>query len=189
VQLASLPQLAVIGAPGYPVGLVNAPEPVRTYGTEFLVRYRRGRLGLMATHAFTHARSSTSTRARREVPLTPRHAASLNAAWEAGWGRAGVEAYYTGRQSLEDDPYLDVSRRYVLFGGLVERRVGRLRLFLNVENLADVRQTKPRRWCCRSAGPTAAGRWTRGRPSTAAPGTAASASRLIALARAARGRS
>ena len=63
--------------------------------------------------------------------------------WEASWGRAGVEAYYTGRQALEDNP---VSRRraarYVLFGGLVERRFGRVRLFLNVENLADVRQTK-----------------------------------------------
>ena len=105
VQLASLPQLAVAGARGYAVGLVNAPEPVRTYGTEFLARYRRGRLGLMATHAFTHATElDVDTGRRREVPLTPRHAASLNAAWEAGWGRAGVEAYYTGRQSLEDDP-------------------------------------------------------------------------------------
>ena len=143
VQLATLAQLAVVGAPAYPVGLVNAPEPVRTWGTEFLVRYRRGRLGLMATHAFTRATElDVDTGLRREVPLTPRHAASLNAAWEAGWGRAGVEAYYTGRQTLDDDPYRDVSARYVLFGGLVERRVGRLRLFLNVENLADVRQTK-----------------------------------------------
>ena len=143
VQLATLAQLAVAGAPAYPVGLVNAPEPVRTWGTEFLVRYRRGRLGLMATHAFTRATElDVDTGLRREVPLTPRHAASLNAAWEAGWGRAGVEAYYTGRQTLDDDPYRDVSARYVLFGGLVERRVGRLRLFLNVENLADVRQTK-----------------------------------------------
>ncbi|MFI5078162.1 MAG: TonB-dependent receptor domain-containing protein, partial [Vicinamibacteria bacterium] len=143
VQLATLAQVAVIGAPAYPVGLVNAPEPVRTWGTEFLVRYRRGRLGLMATHAFTRATElDVDTGLRREVPLTPRHAASLNAAWEAGWGRAGVEAYYTGRQTLDDDPYRDVSARYVLFGGLVERRVGRARLFLNVENLADVRQTK-----------------------------------------------
>ncbi len=143
VQLATLAQLAVIGAPPYPVGLVNAPEPVRTHGTEFLVRYRRGRLGLMATHAFTRATEiDLDTGRRRDVPLTPRHAASLNAAWEAGWGRAGVEAYYTGRQALEDDPYLERGRRHVLFGGLVERRIGRLRLFLNVENLADVRQTR-----------------------------------------------
>ncbi|MEO5819605.1 MAG: TonB-dependent receptor, partial [Vicinamibacteraceae bacterium] len=143
IQLATLAQLAVIGAPPYQAGLLNAHEPVRTYGTEFLVRYRRGRLGLMATHAFTRATElDLDTGSRHEVPLTPRHAASLNAAWEAAWGRAGVEAYYTGRQALDDDPYLDVGRRYVLFGGLVERRIGRLRLFLNVENLADVRQTK-----------------------------------------------
>jgi len=142
-QLAIGAQLAVIGAPPYTAGLVNGPDPVRTYGSEFLVRYRRGPLGVMATHAFTRAteRDLDADR-RREVPLTPRHAASLNAAWEAGWGRAGLEAYYTGRQTLDDDPFLDVSRRYVLFGGLVERRFGRLRLFLNVENLADVRQTK-----------------------------------------------
>jgi iron complex outermembrane receptor protein len=143
VQLATLAQLAVIGAPDYPVGLVNADDPVRTYGTEFLVRYRRGPLGLMATHAFTRATErDLDTGARREVPLTPRHAGSLNAAWEAAWGRAGVEAYYTGRQALDDDPYLGQGRRYLLFGGLVEHRIGRLRLFLNVENLADVRQTK-----------------------------------------------
>jgi outer membrane receptor for ferrienterochelin and colicins len=143
VQLATLAQLAVIGAPDYPVGLVNADDPVRTYGTEFLVRYRRGPLGLMATHAFTRATElDLDTGRRREVPLTPRHAGSLNAAWEAAWGRAGVEAYYTGRQALDDDPYLGQGRRYLLFGGLVERRLGRLRLFLNVENLADVRQTK-----------------------------------------------
>jgi iron complex outermembrane receptor protein len=143
VQLATLDELAVTGAPTYPAGLLNAPEPVRTHGTEFLVRYRRGRLGLMATHAFTRATElDLDTARRREVPLTPRHAASFNAAWEAAWGRAGVEAYYTGRQALEDDPFLERGRRHVLFGGLVERRIGRLRLFLNVENLADVRQTK-----------------------------------------------
>ena len=29
----------------------------------------------------------------------------------------------------------------MLFGGLFERRIGRVRLFVNVENLANVRQT------------------------------------------------
>lgn len=143
VQLADLVTVAVIGAPPYAAALVNAPGPTRTGGTELLVRYRRGRLGLMATHAYTRATEiDVETGGRREVPLTPRHAASFNVAWEAGWGRAGFEAYYTGRQSLDDNPYRDVSRRYLLFGGLVERRVGRARLFLNVENLADVRQTR-----------------------------------------------
>jgi len=143
VQLADLVQPAVIGAPAYAAALVNAPGPTRTGGTELLARYRRGRLGLMVTHAYTRATEiDVDTGGRREVPLTPRHAASFNASWEAGWGRAGFEAYYTGRQALGDNPYRSASRRYLLFGGLVERRIGRLRLFLNVENLADVRQTK-----------------------------------------------
>jgi outer membrane receptor for ferrienterochelin and colicins len=143
VQLADPVSVAVIGQPGYAAALVNAPGPTRTGGTELLVRYRRGRLGLMATHAYTRATEiDVETGGRREVPLTPRHTASFNASWEAGWGRAGFEAYYTGRQALDDNPYRGVSRRYLLFGGLVERRIGAVRLFLNVENLADVRQTK-----------------------------------------------
>ena len=113
----------------------------------------------MATHGFTRATElDLDTGQRREVPLTPRQAGSLNASWEAGWGRAGVEAYYTGRQALDDDPYRDRSRSYVLFGGLVERRVGRLSLFVNVENLADVRQTKDAPLVLPARRPD--GRWT-----------------------------
>jgi outer membrane receptor for ferrienterochelin and colicins len=144
VQLVELVWPAVIGAPSYPVGLRNAPEPTRSWGTELIARYRRGEFITMLTHAFTRSTEfDFDTGGRRDVPLTPRHAASFNVMWEGdAWGRAGFEAYYTGRQSLDDNPYRDESRRYVLFGGLFERRVGRLRLFVNVENLADIRQTK-----------------------------------------------
>jgi iron complex outermembrane receptor protein len=159
VQLAALVQLAVIGAPDYAVGLFNAPESTRTWGTELLVRYRRGRFGAMATHGFTRATElDLDAGRRRDVPLTPRHAASLNASWEAAWGRAGAEAYYTGQQHLEDDPYRARSRPYVLFGGLVERRIGQLSLFANVENLADVRQTKDAPLVLPARRPD--GRWT-----------------------------
>jgi hypothetical protein len=62
--------------------------------------------------------------------------------WEReGRGRAGMEFYFTGRQRLEDNPYRIESVPYVLFGGLVERRLGRFRVFVNVENLGNVRQT------------------------------------------------
>jgi iron complex outermembrane receptor protein len=57
-------------------------------------------------------------------------------------GRIGVEAYFTGVQRLEDNPYRSQSEAYVLFGGLIERRFGRVRLFVNVENLGGVRQTR-----------------------------------------------
>jgi iron complex outermembrane receptor protein len=57
-------------------------------------------------------------------------------------GRVGVEVYYTGRQRLEVNPYRDESLPYVIVGALAERRFGRVRLFLNAENLTDVRQTR-----------------------------------------------
>ncbi len=139
VQLVEAPP-----ALGFPVALQNAPEPTRTWGTEFVARYRVGELSLMGTHAFTNATEfDFETSRRREVPLTPHHSASFNVMIEGdAWGRAGFEAYFTGRQPLDDNPYREVSRRYVLFGGLFERRVGRARFFVNVENLADIRQTK-----------------------------------------------
>jgi len=148
VQLAELrfglPTAGVAVAPGFPVALVNADQPTRTWGTELLARYRRGALVVMATHAWTRSTErDVDGPGRREVPLTPRHAASFNVMreGEAG-GRAGLEAYYIGRQSLEANPYRATSAAYLLFGGLFERRLGRIRLFVNVENLADVRQTK-----------------------------------------------
>ena len=57
-------------------------------------------------------------------------------------GRIGVESYYTGSQRLEQNPYRTESKPYVLFGFLAERRVGPARLFVNVENLTNVRQTR-----------------------------------------------
>jgi outer membrane receptor for ferrienterochelin and colicins len=134
----------IVLQPWYPVGLVNAEQPTRTWGSELIARYRRGEFITMVTHAYTRSTElDVETGLRREVPLTPRHTASFNVMYEGDeWGRAGFEAYYTGRQTLEDNPYRTTGRRYVLFGGLFERRVGKVRMFVNVENLADVRQTK-----------------------------------------------
>ncbi len=123
--------------------LVNADGPVRTWGTELLARYRREGFVLLATHAST---SSTEPLpdgpGRREVPLTPRHVSTLNAIWEGDWGRFGLEVYSTSRQALEDNPYRERGRGYLLFGALGERRFGRLRVFVNLENLGNVRQTR-----------------------------------------------
>ena len=41
---------------------------------------------------------------------------------------------------MEANPHRDTSEPYTLTGLLIERRVGRLRLFVNLENLTDVRQ-------------------------------------------------
>ena len=63
-------------------------------------------------------------RGRREVPLNPRHTASFDILWKFGQSQLGIEAFYTGSQALEDNPYRTRGRAYVLFGFLFQHRVG-----------------------------------------------------------------
>jgi iron complex outermembrane receptor protein len=131
-------------ASAYPVQIINAPGPGRTAGTELIARFHHGPFDLIATHMYVDtSEPDPETGVRREVPLNPRHSAGIDFLWEfEGRARLGLEAFYTGRQSLDDSPYLDESRRYWLFGVIGEWRVGRARIFVNAENLADWRQTK-----------------------------------------------
>ena len=63
--------------------------------------------------------------------------------WEAeDVGRVGIEWYYSGRQSLEENPNRAVSEPYMILGLLAEKQFGRIRLFVNGENLTGVRQTR-----------------------------------------------
>jgi iron complex outermembrane receptor protein len=125
------------------VTLVNADGPTRTWGSEVIGRYRVEGFTAGATYAWTRATEpDPDTAARRDVPLTAQHAGSLNTIWEGEDGRFGIEVYYTGRQPLEDNPYRAAGKPYWLAGFFGERRIGRLRLFVNLENLFDVRQTK-----------------------------------------------
>jgi iron complex outermembrane receptor protein len=126
------------------VEFLNAPENTRTAGTELLVRYRREGFVALATHAWTRSTEyDADEQVRHPVPLTPAHAASLNAMWEDDqWGRCGIEMYFVGRQALDHNPYRATGRPHVLIGALGERRFGSLRVFINAENLLDVRQTK-----------------------------------------------
>lgn len=141
VQLVDLPAPT---ADGKYVRLANAQGETRTAGAEALLRYRWRGFTLTGSYVFLDATEPVpGATMRRTVPLTPRHSAGLVGVWErADWGRIGVEAYYTGRQKLEDDPYRSSSKPYFEFGFMAERRLGRFSLFLNLENLTDVRQTK-----------------------------------------------
>ena len=124
--------------------LINAAGPTRTYGADLVWRFRREPFGATASYTYTHATEpEPDGGARRRVPLTPRHAAGLVAVYEEeGRSRIGVEVYYTGSQLLEDQTYSPTSRPYVIVGALAERRIGGARLFINLENIGGVRQTR-----------------------------------------------
>jgi iron complex outermembrane receptor protein len=126
------------------VRLINVGGPTRTIGTEVLLRYRAGEFIAWVTHGWTRSTEiDPDAGGRRDVPLTPRQTASFTVMREfEGRGRLGFEGYYTGPQALDDNPYRSTGRSYVLLGLLAERKFGRVGLFLNSENLLDVRQTR-----------------------------------------------
>jgi iron complex outermembrane receptor protein len=122
--------------------LFNRAAATTNIGAELLATVRQG--SWVGTGTYTYVRSrEEGTDGRQDVALTPRHSAGLVGMWEEeAWGRAGLEIYYTGRQRLEVNPYRDTSKPYVIVGLLVEKRVGPARLFVNAENLTNVRQTR-----------------------------------------------
>jgi iron complex outermembrane receptor protein len=127
-----------------PVAIVNAPGPARTRGSELIARFHRGKMDLIATHMFVRATDvDVSGGGRRETELTPRHTAGVDWLVDlAGHARVGVEVFYTGRQQLYESPYRTRSEPYVLWGLIGEWPVQGARLFLNAENLGNVRQTQ-----------------------------------------------
>ena len=126
------------------VRLINQVGVTRTRGVEALVRWRRAPYVVTASYLYLDASEPDAAGVGgRSLPLTPRHSAGLVAMWEQhGRGRVGLELYYTGKQSLEDNPFRSTSKPYLHVGLLGEVVLGRLHLFLNLENLLDVRQTR-----------------------------------------------
>ena len=100
---------------------------------------------MRVTLTYTHARATEvdpETGARRASPLAPRHQAGLVTSYEKeGEMRAGVEIYYTGRQALDDDAYRSHSKPYLHIGVMADKTLGSARLFVNAENLLNMRQT------------------------------------------------
>ena len=122
--------------------LSTLPDPTTNVGLELLGTLRREPFSVTATYTYVRARETVDA-LEQDVPLTPRHSAGIVGMWEAeNVGRVGIEWYYTGRQSLEENPYRTVSEPYMILGLLAEKQFGRIRLFVNGENLTGVRQTR-----------------------------------------------
>lgn len=147
-------------APIPDVELVNGQQPTRNAGLELFARYRIDEFRITATYARLRSTEWDADQLdRRAVPLTPTNSGGVVLSWESENGaRVGVEGYHTGRQTLDNNPYRSTSNAFTLLGALAQLRLGPALIFLNAENLLDVRQTKtdplllPRRG--------AGGRWT-----------------------------
>jgi outer membrane receptor for ferrienterochelin and colicins len=120
----------------------NAEGPTTTAGVELLSTFRHAPFAVTASYAYVRAREDDAGR-RVEAALTPAHSAGIVGMWEReDVGRIGAEWYYTGAQRLEDNPFRTRSEPYMIVGVLAERQLGRVRLFVNGENLTGVRQTQ-----------------------------------------------
>ena len=130
-------------------------DPIVTNGVELLGTLRHASFAVTGTYAFLRARE----RGDVEVALTPRHSGAVIASVTTHrGGRFGVQALYTGVQRLDANPYRTTSEAYTVVNLLAEYPIGPWHVFVNAENVGDVRQT---RWdpIARVA-PDIDGRWT-----------------------------
>jgi iron complex outermembrane receptor protein len=127
------------------ITLLNSTTPTRTSGASLYALYNRDPVSITALYGYTKSREWSPDKNRIvDTELTPRHSAGLDFAIDSDESgtRAGLEIFYTGRQSLEDDPYRKVSVPYTTVGILVEQKIARISIFANGENLTGVRQTR-----------------------------------------------
>ena len=137
--------------------IVNLAKPSTNVGIEFLATLKHGPFSGTATYTYVQSRE-TENGQRVDVELTPRQNLGLVGMWQNENSRVGVEYYHTGDQRLEANPYRSRSIPYNLVGLLVEHRFGHFRVFVNTENLTNVRQTRFDPLLRSVQGPD--GRWT-----------------------------
>ncbi|MGB0895183.1 MAG: TonB-dependent receptor plug domain-containing protein [Parashewanella sp.] len=142
------------------VRIVNAQGKSKIRGAELLLRYRWQDIKLTGSYLYTDASKQSNTgNGRTPLNLTPKHSAGAVIMWEEhGSHLLGFEAYYTGTQHLEGNPYRKKSKAYWHLGLLGQITFGNVSYFVNAENLLNVRQTKEESLLLPAQAPS--GRWT-----------------------------
>lgn len=135
-------RLVAAAVPGK-VQLVNAAGPTDTYTTELFAVYDAKPLVITFLYAWLQSTEEAPAGGRRPVALQPTHTGGIDATWENSktgtW--VALEGFYTGTQSLYEDPARTSSPDYVIVELLAMQKVGRTHFYLNVNNLFDVRIT------------------------------------------------
>lgn len=129
-------------------------------GAELLLRYKWQGIKFTGSYLYTDATKEAELGfGRKPLALTPEHSAGLVIMWEEhGSHLLGFEAYYTGTQELENNPYRNRSEAYWHLGLLGQITIGKISYFVNAENLLNVRQTENESLLLPQQAPS--GRWT-----------------------------
>ena len=145
---------------GKQVRIINAMGESEIRGAELLLRYRWRDVKLTGSYLYTDATKQADAGIGRDpLTLTPKHSAGAVLMWEEhGSHLVGFEAYYTGTQHLEGNPYRNKSKAFWHLGLLGQITLGRVSYFVNAENLLNVRQTKEESLLVPQQAPS--GRWT-----------------------------
>lgn len=141
--------VAELAAGPYAQALLSAPRPTRTRGIDVFAVYNADPVAVTAFWSVLQAREysfdrvSAGAAALQPVPLDPSHRVGLDVALDLDeiGSRVAVEAYYTGTQYVQHDPYRSSTRPYTTVELLATQRVGRVQLFVSAENLTNVMQT------------------------------------------------
>lgn len=118
--------------------LYTDSQPVLTHGFEIFGRVRRAPFSARGTYTYLRATEAGG----RDVALTPRHDVDLIATMETERrGRVGLQITYTGAQRLDGNPYRSTSEPYTVVTVFGEHWIGRWSVFVNADNLTNMRQT------------------------------------------------
>ncbi len=124
------------------ITLENASGATITKGAEITTQFLYDEFKLSFGYTYTYATQS-NLGITKEIELNPRHNLGIVLMFEDqdnGW-RSGLESYFIGSQQIDRDPFRTVTPSYWLFGALVEKTFGQFRIYINFENIFDVKQT------------------------------------------------
>lgn len=118
---------------------INGAGYTDSKGGELSLRLTLNRIKFFTGYSYTVAENHFNG-IKSWYPLAPHHRVHFDLVYEIEEKlRVALESYYTGTQQLNDG---SMGKSFWIFGALVERSWKHFSLFINSEDLNDVRQTK-----------------------------------------------
>jgi len=118
---------------------VNEDKPLTTKGFETYIAANKDALEIYLGYVYTDAKRTYNTY-YPTLPLIAKHKIATVVAYEFSEKlRAGIEAAYTGKQTLDNGTQ---TIDYVFAAAMVRYGIGKVSFVLNIENIFDYRQNK-----------------------------------------------